>query len=80
MRAYGLLKPRSLLTHLPDTTMTDRLYKLKGFSHHTPWIENGKVFLCNDEDGEYIEEFNTREELEAFIEKLRVKADEAWPD
>jgi hypothetical protein len=59
--------------------MTQRPYKLKGFTHHTPWVEDGKVFLCNDEDGEYLEEFSTREELEAFIGKLRAKADEVWP-
>lgn len=46
---------------------------------HTSWAEDGKVFLANEEDSYYTEEFRNREELEAFIQQLRAAADEAWP-
>jgi hypothetical protein len=59
--------------------MTQKLYKTEGFTHHTPWVEDGKVFLSNDEDGYYTEEFKNREELETFMNQLLAKADEAWP-
>ena len=47
---------------------------------HTPWAKDGKVFLANDEDGYYTQEFRNREELETFIQELRATADEAWPN
>jgi hypothetical protein len=47
---------------------------------HTPWAKDGKVFLSNDEDSFYTEEFRSREELEILIEKLRAVADQAWPN
>jgi hypothetical protein len=47
---------------------------------HTPWAKDGKVFLSNDEDSYYIQEFRHREELEVFIQQLRATADEAWLD
>jgi hypothetical protein len=47
---------------------------------HTPWTKEGKVFLSNDEDSFYTQEFQSREELDIFIEKLRAVADEAWPN
>jgi hypothetical protein len=49
-------------------------------SPHTAWAKDGKVFLANEEDPYYTEEFRNREELEAFIKQLRATADEAWPD
>ena len=45
---------------------------------HTPWAKDGKVFLSNDEDSHYTQEFRNREELEVFIQQLRAVADEAW--
>jgi hypothetical protein len=57
--------------------MTDQAYR--GVPH-TPWAKDGKVFLSNDEDSHYIQEFQNREELEAFIQQLRASADEAWPN
>jgi len=47
---------------------------------HTPWAKDGKVFLSNDEDSFYTQEFRNREELEAFIQQLRATAKEAWPN
>jgi hypothetical protein len=47
---------------------------------HTPWTKDGKVFLSNDEDSFYTQEFRNREELEVFIQQLRAVADEAWPN
>jgi hypothetical protein len=60
--------------------MTQRPYKVQGTTTHTPWAEDGKVFLSNDEDGYYIEEFKNHDELEAFVQQLRVTAQEAWLD
>jgi hypothetical protein len=48
-------------------------------SPHTSWAEEGKVFLANEEDPYYTEEFRSREELEVFIQQLRATADKAWP-
>jgi hypothetical protein len=55
--------------------MTEQAYR--GVPH-TPWAKDGKVFLSNDEDSHYTQEFHNRKELEAFIQQLRAKADEAW--
>ncbi len=37
-------------------------------SPHTAWAKDGKVFLANEEDSYYTEEFRSREELEVFIQ------------
>jgi hypothetical protein len=68
------------LGHSSLETMTQKPYKTEGFTHHTPWVEDGKVFLSNDEDGYYVEEFKSRAELDTFIEQLHTKAEEAWPN
>jgi hypothetical protein len=47
---------------------------------HAAWAKDGRVFLANEEDSYYTEEFRSREELEAFIQQLRAAADEAWPN
>ena len=47
---------------------------------HTPWAKDGKVFLSNDEDSFYTQEFRNHEELEVFIQQLRATAAEAWLD
>jgi len=60
--------------------MTQRPYRVQGTTTHTPWAEDGKVFLSNDEDGYYIEEFKNHDELEAFVQQLRVTAQKAWLD
>jgi hypothetical protein len=49
-------------------------------SPHTAWAKDGKVFLANEEDSYYTEEFRSREEMEVFIQQLRATADEAWPN
>lgn len=63
--------------HSSLETMTKQEYR---GSPHTSWAEDGKVFLANEEDGYYTEEFRNREELEVFIQELRAAADEAWPN
>jgi hypothetical protein len=57
--------------------MTEQFYR--GVPH-TPWAKDGKVFLSNDEDSFYTQEFRNREELEVFIQQLHATADEAWPN
>jgi hypothetical protein len=46
---------------------------------HTAWVKNGRVFLSNDDDGYYQQDFKNREELQAFVDHLWQIADEAWP-
>ena len=41
----------------------------KGNCNHDFWIEECKAFLCNDDDGYYVEEF-TAETLQVFIDKV----------
>ncbi len=49
---------------------------------HNVWVDenNGKmvVRMCNDDDSWYLEEFETREAVDAFIEKLSMAADAAF--
>lgn len=46
---------------------------------HVVWSEGESVCVCNDDDGYYVTEFNSREEVGAFIAKLEAAADEAFP-
>ena len=62
--------------HSSLETMTEQAYR--GVPH-TPWAKDGKVFLSNDEDSQYTQEFHSREEVQAFAIQLLVKASEAWP-
>ncbi len=59
--------------------MTQKDYKTESCTTHTPWAEDGKVFLSNDEDSYYCEEFKSRTELEYFIEQLHAAGNKAWP-
>ena len=63
--------------HDPLETMTTEWYCVVP---HTPWAKDGKVFLSNDEDSFYTQEFRNHEELEVFIQQLRATAAEAWLD
>ncbi len=59
--------------------MTQKDYRTESCTTHTPWAEDGKVFLSNDEDSYYCEEFKSRIELESFIEQLHAAGNKAWP-
>lgn len=50
----------------------------KGTCHHQCWHKDGIVWIANDDDSYYQESFKTREELEAFITKLKSCANECW--
>ena len=43
------------------------------FAKHAPG-----VCLSNDDDGHYVQLFENRSELEAFIAQLRAVADQVW--
>jgi len=45
--------------------------------HHS-WSKDGAVCLANDEDGYYVTEFNTQDELNIFIGKLNEAARKAF--
>ncbi len=45
---------------------------------HNIWEDEGTVCIANDDDGFYITEFNTRAELDTFIDKLNATAGEAF--
>jgi hypothetical protein len=74
---WAAVRQHPALGHDPLETMTTKWYCV---TPHTPWAKDGKVFLSNDEDSFYTQEFQSREELDIFIEKLRAVADEAWPN
>lgn len=62
--------------------MTDEFWEYDptaGTCKHECSHSDGIVWLTNDNDSHYTESFKTREELEAFIAKLRACADECWP-
>lgn len=46
---------------------------------HAAWVKNDRVFLSNDDDPYYRQDFKSREELQAFVDHLWQVADEAWP-
>lgn len=45
---------------------------------HESWVQDSQVFLANEEDGYYSQQFKSWEEIEEFIAKLRATATEAW--
>jgi len=51
-----------------------------GHCQHTAWVKNGRVFLSNDDDSYYEQDFKNREELQKFVDHLWSVADEAWPN
>jgi len=61
-------------------TQQDYQHQHQGFCKHTPWVQDGRVWLSNDDDGYYSQDFINREEVEELISKLRASADEAWPE
>ena len=60
-------------------TQQDYQHQHQGFCKHTPWVQDGRVWLSNDDDDYYSQDFINREEVEELISKLRAAADEAWP-
>ena len=65
---------------LETMTQQDYQHQHQGYCKHEPWVENGRVWLANDDDGYYSQDFINREEVEELISKLRAAADEAWPE
>lgn len=45
---------------------------------HQAWIEDGRVALANMDDDDYVEIFETPEDLENFIKMLRRVAEKVW--
>ena len=40
--------------------------------YHDVWVnKDGEMFMANDDDDFYVEEFTTAEEVDEFIEKLQ---------
>lgn len=68
--------------HSSLETMTQQDYQdqHQGHCKHEPWVQDGRVWLANDDDGHYSQDFINREEVEELISKLRAAADEAWPN
>ncbi len=50
---------------------------LNGYTHEVR-AEDGTVLLYNDSDSEYIQEFDSMDEIESFRSKLRVEAQKAF--
>ena len=50
------------------------------YRKHEPWVEDGRVWLANDDDSYYKQDFINRKEIEELINQLRIAADEAWPN
>lgn len=46
---------------------------------HEAWAQNGRVFLANNDDSHYQQDFKSREALQAFVTHLWNVADEVWP-
>lgn len=46
---------------------------------HVVWAENGRVGLSNDSDGFYVQIFETRNEIDAFISELIEYRDKTLP-
>ena len=51
-----------------------------GNCEHTAWVKNGRVFLSNDDDSYYEQDFKSIEALQRFIDHLIAVGQEAWPD
>ena len=51
-----------------------------GNCKHTAWVKNGRVFLSNDDDSYYEQDFKSRDALQEFVDHLWSVADQAWPD
>jgi hypothetical protein len=47
---------------------------------HVAYGRNGFVCLANDDDGYYVQQFSTREQIEEFINHVRQVANEVWPE
>ena len=75
-----------------DNWVQSELHSLKYGCRHEAWVQRDITFggevvqtldhpvvrLANDDDGHYVQNFHSREELDRFIVELRYVADEAW--
>ena len=51
---------------------------MKGNCKHVIWEEDGHVFLSNDEDSYYVQEFKTIEEIDFFISSCSAAREQAF--
>lgn len=48
-------------------------------TQHDVWTENGLVRMANDNDSHYVQDFKSRNEINAFINRLIQARDEVFP-
>lgn len=53
---------------------------MKGNCVHNVWAQDGKVFLANDDDSWYEQEFESHEEVIAFVGALLEASAKAFPE
>ena len=47
--------------------------------NHEVWVKDGKVYMANDDDGWYVQEFSSASQIDAFIKILKSARDECFP-
>jgi len=52
--------------------------KATGNCDHCVWVEGGAVFIANDDDGHYKTEYNSANEVDELISKLKKASSEAF--
>jgi hypothetical protein len=63
-----------------ETTTPEFYYEPSESAYqHYAWVNNNKVSLYNDSDGEYEQVFGNRKEFQRFVDHLMTVAEEAWP-
>ena len=50
----------------------------KGICQHEVWTEDETVYLANDNDGYYLQSFETAKEIDEFINKLTEARDSVF--
>lgn len=71
IRAYKGIKSSAQTQH--DVWTAKEAWACGVHFKHPP-----SVGLCNEDDSFYTQYFNSRQEIEAFIDELKKAADEAW--
>ena len=46
--------------------------------NHEVWVKDGKVYMANDDDGWYVQEFSSPSQIDAFIKVLESARDECF--
>ena len=46
--------------------------------NHEVWVKDGKVYMANDDDGWYVQEFSSASQIDAFIKILKSARDECF--